>query len=210
LHEPFRQYSPFLFSRRVALRAAAAAFVFGTGTALAQSVVWVDWTSAPTTHSAVGVLNLPSGKVVNVKFNGPSMYFMQTGAPSDTDYWSDGGAYAVTGRPTGSDLLAFKGGTDALKYKITFSKPVTDPVMAIVTLGRSGIPVRYVFKQKPTLLSSGSGFWGGCSNCLKVKRNKLTGTEGHGVVQFIGTFESITWEQPDFEEWHGLTVGVPN
>lgn len=177
--------------------------------AYAQSATWVDWTSAPTTRSATGALMLPSGKVT-VNFTGPTMYFLQTGAASDTDYWTQGSPdpYAVTGRPTGTDLIGFKGGTDTQKYKITFSKPVTNPVMAILTLGRTSIPVRYVFGQTPTLLSTGVGFWGGCETCLKVKNRTVTGTEGHGVVQFTGTFSTITWQQPDFEEWHGVTVGV--
>lgn len=195
------------------MRTAFAMAAFAATAALApiahaQSTHWVDWTEAPTLHSAVGTLTLPSGKV-KVKFSGPSMYFIQTGTPSDTDYWTSGSpdAYSVTGRPIGTDLIAFKGG-DVGKFKITFSKPVTNPVFAILTLGRASIPVRYVFDQTPTLLSSGVGFWGGCSSCLKVKGNKLTGTEGHGVVQFAGTYTAITWKEPDFEEWHGITVGA--
>lgn len=149
---------------------------------------------------------LPSGKV-KVKFVGPTLYFAQVG-DGGTDYWS-GAAYDVTGEPPGTDILAFKGGTDKQTDKISFSRPVVNPVMAVMSLGRSGIPTRYVFGQVPTLVSSGVGFFGGCDTCLTIKRKTLTGTEGHGVVQFIGTYSSITWKQPDFEFWHGLTTGAP-
>ena len=36
----------------------------------------------------------------------------------------------------------------------------------------------------------------------------VTGTEGHGVVQFTGTFTTISWQLPEFEEWHGMQIGA--
>lgn len=187
----------------------AAGLVFGAVSAHAFDTAWADWTTETSTTSVTGRLSLPSG-IVKVKFSGPTMYFSQTEV-GETDYWSSGtpDAYAVTGAPTGSDLIAFVGGSDAQVYKITFSKPVTNPVMAILSLGRNAVPTRYVFTQTPTLLSSGVGFYGGCADCLKVKKKTLTGTEGHGAVQFVGTFTTISWKQPDYEFWHGVTIGAP-
>lgn len=189
-------------------RGLAVAAFFASAAAGAQTIdaAWADWTTVTSTTSVTGKLVLPSG-TVKLKFSGPTMYFAQVDDGA-TDYWS-GDAYDVTGAPTGSDLIGFKGGTDKETYKITFSKPVTNPVMAVLSLGRSGVPTRYVFGQVPTLLSSGTGFYGGCETCLTIKKKTLTGTEGHGVVQFIGTFSSITWKQPDFEFWHAVTVGAP-
>lgn len=186
----------------------AAVATFATASVGAQTIdtAWADWTATDSLTTASGTLMLPSGKV-KVKFSGPTLYFAQVNDGA-TDYWS-GAAYEVTGEPPGSDILAFKGGTDAAVYKITFSRPVVNPVMAVMSLGRSGIPTRYVFGQVPTLLSSGAGFFGGCETCLVVKKRTLTGTEGHGVVQFVGTYDRITWKQPDFEFWHGLTIGAP-
>ncbi|HJV71098.1 hypothetical protein [Ideonella sp.] len=177
--------------------------------AQAFDTAWADWTTKLSTTSVSGTLTLPSG-IVKVKFSGPTLYFSQVDAGA-TDYWVSGSpdAYAATGEPTGSDLLGFVGGTDTQVYKITFSKPVTNPVVAILSLGRNGVPTRYVFTQTPTLLSFGVGFYGGCADCLKVKRKTVTGTEGHGVVQFIGTFSAISWKQPDYEFWHGMTIGAP-
>lgn len=186
--------------------AAAAAFASAGASAQTIDTAWADWTSTDGLTTASGTLMLPSG-AVKVKFKGPTLYFAQVDEGA-TDYWS-GAAYDITGAPPGSDILAFKGGTDKEVYKITFSRPVTNPVMAVMSLGRSGIPTRYVFGQVPTLLSSGVGFFGGCETCLTVKKKTLTGTEGHGVVQFVGTYSSITWKQPDFEFWHGMTIGAP-
>jgi hypothetical protein len=190
-------------------RGLVAASLFASAvTAGAQTIdtAWADWTTVTSTTSVTGTLALPSG-TVKLKFSGPTMYFAQVNDGA-TDYWS-GNAYDVTGEPPGSDILAFKGGTDKEVYKISFSRPVTNPVVAVMSLGRAGIPTRYVFGQVPTLLSSGTGFFGGCETCLTVKKKTLTGTEGHGVVQFIGTYTAITWKQPDFEFWHGLTIGAP-
>lgn len=174
-----------------------------------EETAWVDWTSATSTTTVSGTLALPSGNV-KVKFSGPSLYFSST-EPGGTDYWVSGSpaAYGVTGEPTGSDILAFIGGTGSKQYKITFSKPVVNPVLAVVSLGRNGTPARYVFTQTPTLVSSGVGFFGGCATCLSLKKNTLSGTEGHGVVQFIGSFTTISWKQPDTEYWHGVTMGAP-
>jgi hypothetical protein len=187
----------------------ATVLALGAVSAHALDTAWADWITKVDTKTVTGRLTLPSGSV-KVKVTGPSMYFAQVDA-GQTDYWSSGtpDAYAETGAPTGSDVLAFSGGTDTQVYKITFSKPVVNPVMAIVSLGRNGTPTRYVFTQTPTLLSSGVGFYGGCADCLKVKKKTVTGTEGHGVVQFIGTFSAISWKQPDYEFWHGVTIGAP-
>lgn len=193
----------------IARTLATTALAFGAVSAHALDTAWADWTTETSSTTVTGRLSLPSG-IVKVKFSGPTLYFAQTGT-GETDYWSSGtpDAYAVTGAPVGSDLLAFVGGSDTQVYKISFSKPVTNPVMAILSLGRNAVPTRYVFNQTPTLLSSGVGFYGGCADCLKVKKKTLTGTEGHGVVQFIGTFSAISWKQPDYEFWHGVTVGAP-
>jgi hypothetical protein len=36
----------------------------------------------------------------------------------------------------------------------------------------------------------------------------LQGEEGHGTIQFIGTFSTFSWTAPTFENWHGFTFGI--
>jgi hypothetical protein len=110
------------------------------------------------------------------------------------------------GAPTSSASRAARGSS---QYKLAFSRPVTNPVLAILSLGTASTPAHYVFRQTPILLSSGKGFYGGCADCLHVDRKTLVGTEGHGVVQLIGTFSSIGWTDPDWENWHAIQVGAP-
>ena len=38
--------------------------------------------------------------------------------------------------------------------------------------------------------------------------NNVSGTEGNGTIQFDGTFKSISWTNPDLENWYGFTVGT--
>lgn len=188
---------------------AVIAFSLAAAAAQAQSTAWTDWTQE-TASTMTGTLALASGNV-KVKFSGPQIYFTQLGEATDRDYWIAGtpDPYAVTGRPVGTDIIGFTGGTGTVKYKVTFSKPVTNPVLAILSLGQVGSPARYVFSQTPTLVSSGVGYYGGCADCLKVNKRTVTGTEGHGVVQFIGSFQTLSWTEPDYENWHGISVGAP-
>ena len=37
----------------------------------------------------------------------------------------------------------------------------------------------------------------------------LQGNEGHGVIQFLGTFTTIDWTVPVGESWHGFQIGIP-
>lgn len=213
---PTRTTRPHLPVIALAAAAALAALAVAAGSAHAQQAPqagvdthWVNWTKdTPTTMS--GKLKLDSGPVT-VKFSGPTIFFKQLGAPGDRDYWTAANPdpWAVTGRPTGTDIIGFIGGTGRTKYKLTFSRPVTDPVLAILSLGSTSTPTRYNFAQTPTLVSSGAGFYGGCPACLWVDGQSAVGTEGHGVVRFVGTYESITWTLPEFENWNGIQVGAP-
>ena len=177
--------------------------------AAAIDTTWTNWKKDNVTN-VTGTLTLASGPV-KVKYVGPNSFFKQFGAEGDRDYWTFGNpnAYKETGRPKGTDVLGFMGGTGTSTYKITFSVPVKDPVIAILSLGNPDTPAHYVFRQTPTLLSSGVGFYGGCADCLQVDGKTVIGTEGHGVVQFIGTFSSISWTDADWENWHGIQVGAP-
>ena len=38
----------------------------------------------------------------------------------------------------------------------------------------------------------------------------VCGQEGNGTIQFSGTYTSITWTNPTFEDWYGFTVEVPH
>ncbi|MBY0313818.1 MAG: hypothetical protein K2W85_17270 [Phycisphaerales bacterium] len=229
---------------RSSLCAGAAAGVFavisvGVSDATAQSVNWVDWTSATTAPpstagSALGTVASLSG-TINVSYAGEvlgqfgGIPTTQT-AGGGTNYWRDAGqlvpapsngAYlspTVTNGPGdlgNTDIICLIGDNSApVTNTLTFSAPVTNPVMAILSLGSEGggSDATYRFSNADfTVLSSGRGYWTSSLSTNDFLRRDsmgvLTGRGGHGVIQFLGTFSSISWTSSR-EAWHGFQIGV--
>jgi hypothetical protein len=92
---------------------------------------------------------------------------------------------------------------------LTFSTALVNPVIAIWSLGSGGTPASFVFNATPVLLSGGpSAEYGGSS--ISLSGNTVSGSEGNGSVEFLGTYSSISWTNPDFEFWYGFNVGAPS
>ena len=96
---------------------------------------------------------------------------------------------------------------------ITFSKSVVNPVMAIWSLGAGGTTASFNFTpSEPFTIESGgpSAEYGG-STIFVCSGNSLAvcGTEGNGTIQFQGTFSTISWTNPVFENYYGFTIGAP-
>ena len=184
-------------------------FTLGVTAALALSaqaaaapVTWTDWTDADGT-SATGTAG-----GVTVTFNGDLDPSAQTNG--GTNYWSvNSGIFTAPGfdnAPPDSDIIRLNDGSGA--QTLTFSTPVTDPLMAIMSLGRRNLEVRYDFDAPFTILNQGEGFWGGDANALSnPSGNVLSGFEGHGLIQFDGTFSTLSWTIQDPEFWHGFQIG---
>ena len=191
---------------RSALVLLAAVVVPGT---LSAQIAWTDWTSA-----VVGIPGSATGTLmvgltpITVSYTGEVYSATQTSG--GIDYWSPGNAYSVTGRPTGTDIITLTGGKQ-ITQRLTFSSPVLNPLMAVLSLGQPSQTRYYDFNTSFTILSSGSGYWGGnpagslfYSSTIP---NELKGIEGHGVIQFAGNITSISWTVPVEETWHGFTIG---
>jgi hypothetical protein len=171
----------------------------------ASLVNWTDWTSATT-----GAAGSASGNIgsVNLSYTG-DVTFAQLGA--GTNYWTEGAnlpytaSALVDNAPTPAEMVAMSlyGVTNTL----TFSQAVVNPIFAIVSQGQYGVPVTYDFDQPFTVLSEGLGYWGDGSYTLGAG-DALTGRELHAAIQFIGTFNSISWVADQGEYWHGFTVGL--
>jgi hypothetical protein len=74
-------------------------------------------------------------------------------------------------------------------------------------MGQGGVPVRYDFDAPFDIITNGPGAWGN-GPLTELSGDILEGREGHGSIQFQGTFSSISWTTPVPEHWHGFTVGV--
>jgi hypothetical protein len=106
---------------------------------------------------------------------------------------------------------------------ITFSSPVTDPVMAIWSLGAPSVPAVFIFTglSNPLILESGGTdeFGGGsieactdptltvCSATQYSTGTVAYGEEGSGTIELPGTYSSISFTTPDSEFYYGFTVG---
>lgn len=191
-------------SVRHVFRVASVGLLISVGSAAqANNVQWADWTSATT-----GIAGSASGTIgsIGVSFSG-ELWGAQTAG--GTNYWSPGGAYvsgSVWNPPPASDILQCEGGTSNT-YTITFSQAVTNPYMAICSLGTPGAFSTLTFNQPFTILSQGPGFFGN-GFLAQGAGNTLLGSEGYGVIQFLGTMNSITWTDPQFERWHGYQVAL--
>jgi hypothetical protein len=186
--------------------------------ALAVPYHYVNWTTAnPSGGTASGTITLPDTSVVTVnfevfdEFGNPGTFFFAQTDGTGTNYWNPITPYISTevdNAPPDTDIIALVGGNNST-YKVTLSEAIKDPIMAIVSLGNNSNTITYDFDSPFTIVSQGAGFWGGGPTSLvQLPGDILQGTEGHGTIQFIGTFDTFSWVAPNFEASHGFTFGI--
>lgn len=186
--------------RLLAVAATAALLLSSPNAASAAPINWTTWSNTVT-----GTMNAPGS--VTVTFAG-NPFGMAPGYPSWGPSGTFNGGTVGNAPPSSGGIIQLQGGNTLLQT-ITFSTAITNPVMAIWSLGQGGAPTTFVFSQTPTFQSGGpSNEYGG--QAITVSGNTVTGVEGNGTFQFTGTFSSISWTNPDYEFWYGFTVGAPN
>jgi len=177
------------------------------GLSFGGTVDWACWTSSgsSTASGTIGSVGVTyTGELAFAQINNTGTYYY-----TDATKIAVGAPYTsatVANLPPTSDIIAIDG--DATTHTIIFSSPVTNPVMAIVSLGQSGVHTTYNFDQPFTILSQGPGWWGG-PGTLNASGNALQGIEGDGTIQFLGAYSTITWTGSSPEFWNGFTVGSP-
>jgi hypothetical protein len=185
----------------------SAIFLCSATAANAAVIDWADWGSAvssPVVGTAIGTTS--SG--VTIGYTG-ELQSLVTNYPSFQPSSSFvGGNVGNAPSPSGGVLQLF-GGNSGVTDTITFSTAVTNPVFAIWSLGSPSITARFDFTDAEpfTIQAGGANAEYGGSSIVK-SGNSIFGTEGNGTIQFIGTFSQITWTNPVFENWYGVTVGV--
>lgn len=199
-----------------ALRVVGGAAVVG-GVACAPSatgaVDWAQWGVGTQQFPHPNTSGTLAGGFLSVVYNGSAL-FRQIGA--GTDFWSPSTPYlsaSVPNAPTPAHMIAVA--DFASSHSLSFASPVTNPVMALVGLGSATTQTQWAFDAPFQILSAGVGFFGGAGTLTNLGANTLEGDEGSGVIQFIGTFTSISWtitggEQPWTDETliTGITVGL--
>jgi hypothetical protein len=180
--------------------AALSLLLGGVGQAKAGMVSWNTWTSDSTGSMTVG------STPITVTFSTSNYHADVANYPSKTSAstYADG---VVKNAPASSNgIMQLDGGTSALNT-LSFSTPLMNPVLAIWSLGAAGITASFVFDATPVFIAGGpNAEYGG--SAITVSGNTVSGAEGNGTVEFLGTYSSITWTNPQFEFWYGFNVGA--
>ncbi|EAQ34012.1 hypothetical protein NB311A_10208 [Nitrobacter sp. Nb-311A] len=179
------------------LSALLSAFMLASAASAASAAV-VTWTTWDSTSSGTAA-------PITVTYSGPAAELV-TNYPSYTPSatFADGGL--VDNAPVAANgILKIFGGNTSTQT-LTFSQAVVNPVFAIWSLGQPGIDASFVFNQTPTFVSGGpNAEYGGVP--ITVTGNTVSGMEANGTVMFMGTFTSLSWTNPVFENWYGFNVG---
>lgn len=178
--------------------------------AMASNASWTNWTAE---GGQEGTL-VQDGNEIDVTYDG-DIIWNDTGYGDGTSSFHDifAGASFTDGfyeaPPLANGTIAMQGGNGGSFGVFTFSEAVVNPLLALWSVGQSGLSVRFVFDTENfAILSQGAGAWGGGS--LVKNENVVTGFEGNGLIQFFGTFNEIAFELPDNEYYFGATVGAPS
>lgn len=176
----------------------------------ADTIAWTTWSSSTggTNTNPAGAAGSATGTLggVTVTYSG-QLQGLQSNYPS----WNSAAFTSPTianAPPPGNGAIQMEGGS-SYNETITFSSAITDPVFAIWSLGQSGEQAEYIF-QVPlgsvTLEAGGaSSEYGG--QAIGVTGSTVTGNEGNGVIQINGTFTTITFTTPEYENYYDFTVG---
>jgi PEP-CTERM motif len=176
------------------------------------TITYVNWTSSTGPTSNAGTVSGTLFGTINVSYSG-ELQFAQTGTNSST--W---GGYLpvstftsslVSNAPPNAQIIAIDG-FPSFTDTVTFSSPVNNLIMDIVSLGRPGSSTPYTFNAPFTILNIGpSNQYGGGTNTLSESGNTLTGAEADGIIEFAGPISSLSWTggaTPEF--WNGFTFGA--
>lgn len=183
--------------RKLLLAGAALLAINYGSSASATEVTWNTWNSA--TSGTDGSLTVTFS-------SGGSLDNLVSGYPSYTPTSTFADGIIVNNAPvSGNNIIQLQGGNTNLQT-VTFSQAVVDPIFAIWSLGAGGNTATFLFNQTPTFVVGGpSTEYGG--GAISVSGNTVSGTEGNGTIEFLGTFNSITWTNPNSEFWYGFNVG---
>jgi hypothetical protein len=121
--------------------------------------------------------------------------------------WADG-TLLSNGPTQNNNVMRIFGGTTNVNT-LSFSQPVVDPVLAIWSLGSSVQgPASFVFTglNPQNIVGGPNSEFGG--NALTLSGVTVSGVEGNGSIQFLGTYSSISWTNPQYEDYYGFNVGV--
>jgi hypothetical protein len=225
--------------RNSVLVAVFGAFALAASSPAHATTIWTNWNTAtpgnPGTASGSldGITVTYSGQLGNWNYTSGSGWV----GGLVSGLWTPASTYiggVVTDAPTQDTVVmtgpepGFDNGTNnagaIVSETITFSSPVTNPVMAIWSLGAVGTNAVFIFTDlSPDLILEAGGpdgYIGGqsikactdptltvCSATQFSTGTVVYGEEGSGSIELPGTYSSISFTTPDQEWYYGFTVG---
>ncbi len=179
--------------------AIAALLTLPIGSAHAGLISWTDWIDADTGNNATARGSITIGSdIVNVTYTG-DIYFTQLGPYSTTNFWTEPvdtsrpytGNTVVDNAPLPGEMIALW--SAGIVNTLTFSRPVKNPILPVVSLGRPSQAVTYDFDTPFSLLSNGIGWWSFANDykpgAIAVSAgDMLTGSEVHAAIQTFALF----------------------
>jgi hypothetical protein len=193
-----------LIVNRVSALMLAACAVSSPALAHADTIAWTSWSAA--TSGSPGFATGAIGSIA-VTYSG------QTSGLTSVPTWTPATSFTggpVSNAPPNTPSIQLEGGLPSLIETITFSSDIVNPVFAIWSLGQTTIPASFDFVSKnpePFTLLGGGPSTEFAGSTLTVNGQNVNGSEGNGVIQFDGTFSSISFTTPTFENYYAFTVG---
>ncbi len=180
-----------------------ASTLFVTSTTIATAAtIWTDWTDL-----TLGYPGTASGTLGTIEISYSGEVFRGSVTNVTPNIWNPETTYVGglvdTSPDTIGDYIGLNGSTNT--GTITFSSTVTNPVIAIWSLGSPSTGASFTFDAIPVLQVGGpNSSYGGSS--IVVNGNTVSGNEGNGVVLFEGNYSSLSWISTN-ENWYAFTVG---
>lgn len=172
--------------------------------AQADTITWATWSGVTAGNPGSATGTIAPG--ITVTYSGQTDGLL-IGYPS----WTPASSYtsSVIGNapPAGGNSVKLEGGS-SITETITFSSALVNPVLAIWSLGQSNDPTAFDFTDsEPFTVVAGGPSTEYTGSTITQSGDNVIGIEGNGVIQFNGTFTTITFTTPDFENYYAFTVG---
>ena len=186
-----------------ALLAAASQLLIGAASAV--PVTWTDWTAitgAAASGNMGGVsvnVTATSGSMNGVSQTACGSNFWTQPNPSNPAY--TGGS--VSNAPTACEQVGLN---SPVSITASFSSPIDNLYMALLSVGQAGVAVTYDLDTAFTIDSEGQGAFGdgtftqGAGDTLEMR-------EFHGVLAFGSPVSSLSFTSTPNEFWHAFTFG---
>jgi hypothetical protein len=183
------------------------AFVFTSIVpAHADSFAWTTWTSVTPGNPGSATAAIAGGPTLTYtgQTNGLIDSLMYNWSPASSYI----GGIVGNGPSNTQNSMMIEGGSNLLET-ITFSSPVVDPAIAIWSLGQTyiGASIDFTSSEPFSIVAGGPSSKYGGTSLNPCGPYDVCGNEANGVIVFDGTYSSISFTTPSYENYYTISVG---